>query len=461
MQFGTTAEDELVPEDFADDTPPSEQGLAQEEEAQGPLHAEEDEIDEWEDGGSDDGAAEELEIGAPDLTNTDEDKKNFGDAVMGSLVDPDFEPGFEDGASHSGEAGPNDHEGLGEIETDEATLPATADDGGAEGIGDGSESELDEDSLPEMDADAGGDFELHDLLDEMGFGTDEPWEVVPELSRGVALAAGATRDGQIVAAGSALVSIAPGTLGMKVRALGEPAFACAALGGHIILATRRGIELVDANLGAAGPCAPIVVVPRPDIVMIAVAGQRLWALAGSTLLKVELTSGAVEAVRDDVLAIAAAQGTLFVASVAQRGMIERLRGDDGAFEGVESAESTRRFLQRGATIAASSSGHLLLLLEGRGLLMRIGGPATLLTLENIVAATFRGQGEATRALLLVDRTGKRELVSATDDGALTTLLALDGPADGAPSSIVWDPTRELAVLATSQGLVGLRPRLKH
>lgn len=449
MRFGTTAEEDLVPEDFNDEIP-----LGEDDTAQGPLHPEEEEIEEWEDGGSDDGSADELEIGAPDLTNTDEDKRNFGDSVMGSTVDPDFEPGFDDRASN-GEPGPNDHEGLGEVDADDAVLPATADDGGAEGIGDGSESEIDEQGLPAMDADAGGDFELRDLLDEMGFGTDEPWEIVPELSRGVALAAAAARDGQIVAAGSAVVSIPPGTLALRVRALGEPAFACAALGGHIVLATQRGIEVVDATLGN-----PIVVVPRPDIAMIAVAAQRLWALAGSTLLKVELTSGAVETVRDDVLAIAAAQGTLFVASVAQRGTLERLRGDDGAFEVIDTAESTRRFLQRGATIAASSSGHLLLLLEGRGVLMKIGGPATLLTVENIVAATFRGQGDATRALLLVDRDAKRELVSATDDGVLTTLLELDSASDG-PLSIVWDPTRELAVLATSQGLVGLRPRLKH
>ena len=67
MQFGTTAEDDRVPEDFRDDAPLGD------DEAQGPLHAEEEDIDEWEDGGSEDAAADELEIGAPELTDTDEE----------------------------------------------------------------------------------------------------------------------------------------------------------------------------------------------------------------------------------------------------------------------------------------------------------------------------------------------------------------------------------------------------
>jgi len=85
----------------------------------------------------------------------------------------DAPPVFADEGNVGDETGPLDgHDNFGDN-----MLPATGDDGGAEGLSDGSESFLDEANVPAIDADAEGDFELTDLLAEMGFGSDEAWEI--------------------------------------------------------------------------------------------------------------------------------------------------------------------------------------------------------------------------------------------------------------------------------------------
>jgi hypothetical protein len=297
----------------------------------------------------------------------------------------------------------------------------------------------------------------------MGFGGAEPWETIPQIGREDSLACVCARDGTLFAAGSAVVVVERAEMSTRVRPLAEPAHGCAIASGALLLATRRGVETIDASLATA----PRVLLARGEVSSIAIAAEKGWALAGSTLLAFDIGTGAHEAVRDDVLAMAAAQGTLFLATAAELGRLERRRGHDGAFERIEAEPATRRFLQRGGSIAACSPSSLVLLHEGRCLIVRVGGEAKLLSRTDVVAATFRGESERADALVLAETTSGLEMVCVDANGVARSVVTVPQPTGagpgpgGAPYAIVWDPARELVVVAGPRGLVAMRPRLPH
>lgn len=405
--------------------------------------------------GVDDGASDDLDIGGIELAIDDSDRaRPYGDAAGIEVEDDEFVPAFEEGPQVATEEPflePHADDG------DDAP-PWTADDGGAEGIGDGSEAQIDESDLPAMDADAAGDFELTDLLEEMGFGGDEPWEIVPALSHDDALACVTARDGTIVVAGSAVVIVERGGASPRVRPLADVAHGCALVDDTVLLATRRGIERVDAS--SLGP--PRVVWARADVAQLAVAAAQPWVLAGSSLARLDLPSGACDIVKNGVFAIAAAQGTLFVASA---GRIERIRGQDGGFEALEIDDAAQGFLDHDTVIGACSSTGLVLMNGGRAMLVHASGASTLLSRPGVVAATFRGDGDAARALLLCTSTRGLEMVTVDTSGTARGVVDIESstaearPAE--PHALVWDPTREVVFVAGPAGLVCLRPRTKH
>ncbi|NUP04556.1 MAG: hypothetical protein HOW73_00665 [Polyangiaceae bacterium] len=445
--------DEPLGIDPDSDTPDTTPGKSHEEDPLGPREEDEEALEDDSDRSLEDAYSDDLDIGGVDIA--------FEEGALGKRVDDtagiehdvdDFAPSFDDGASEAGD------EPVSELATDDGVdlLPSTADDGGAEGIGDGSEAEVDEAALPAMDADAGGDFELNDLLEEMGFGGAEPWESVPQLSRDDALACVTSLDGLILAAGSAVVVVDRGALSPRVRPLASAAHGCALTSGGVVLATARGVE----TIAAAATSAPKVLFAQADVGAIAVAAATLWVLAGTRLFRVDPASGANKVVRDDVLTMSAAQGTLFVGTSSPVAALERLRGDDGAFEPLDCDAATEQLLEAGATIAASSPGHLVLVHEGRGLLVRVGGASLPLPRERIVAATFRGHTDA--ALLLLVRAGEGlEMVSIDAHGAEVSAVKVMSPASGDAYAIAWDATREIALIAGPQGLAAMRPRLQH
>lgn len=400
--------------------------------------------------GTDDAGSDHLDIGLHDVF--DEGQKGADDAAgIAQDAGDEFVPTFDD--FHGGGS---DDPIEDTTEHDDDALPATADDGGAEGIGDGSESEVDEAALPAMDADAGGDFELTDLLEEMGFGGEEPWETVPQLGRDVALACVRCREGMIAAAGSAAALLLDkGTLAPRVRRLTEGAFDCALSEEALVLATRRGIELLDVSLSSA----PRVIVERADIADVAVAAGQIWARAGSQLLRVDALTGHTEVVREDVTGVAAAQGTLFVTTAAKRGSLERLRGHDGAFEKIDVDGATREALGRGATIAACTPSVLVLVQEGSAQIVSVTGASTRLPCEGVVAATFRGLGGGAKPLVLARTERGMELMTFDAKGTPSSIATLEE----APGEwrVTWDASREIAVVVGPKGLIGLRPRLKH
>jgi len=415
-------------------------------------------------GGNDDAASEDLEIGEPDLALKDGHDVRptpHGDE-HGLISDPsdEFVPGFSDAPAEHGD---DPHPEIGHELEDDA-LPATADDGGAEGIGDGSESFVDEGALPAMDADAGGDFELPDLLEEMGFGGEGPWELLGTFTTDLRLSAVTCREGTLVAVGTAALVVDRGAAAPRVRALVEPAIGCAIADASVVLATRRGVELIDLPSSSSAR----VVLERPDVQAVAFASGQLWTLAGSTLLKVDLASGRAAPARDAVRSISAAQGTLFVLDESG---LSRLRGGDGAFEVLTLGDTARRFMGRDAVIAASSPSALLLMGEGRALVVAASGVSTPIQREGLLAGTFRaavgiGQGELATTLLVAEASdGGLDLLTTTGGGPATTLLHVGPERARADASerwgIAWGATREIAVVAGPNGLLSMRPRLEH
>jgi hypothetical protein len=254
-----------------------------------------------------------------------------------------------------------------------------------------------------------------------------------------------------------VVVIERGAIAPRVRAIPEPASACAWLDGHVALVTRRGLELIEAPYTGA----PTLLLERNDIGSVAFASGQLWVLSGSVLGRLEPTSAAYRAVREDVLALAAAHGTLFIASAAGRGGLERLRGHDGDFEPIDVDEATRAFIQRGASIAACTSSALVIEHEGRALLVDVGGRSTALAFDGVLAATYRGQGSQSRALLLATSGGRLQLHSLPAGGEPGVVGDLPIDAAAGAYGLAWDATRELLLVAGPHGLAGLRPRLKH
>ena len=424
------------------------------DEALGPSDDLGDDLDVTEDGNLDDAGADELDIGGVDFGFA-ERAPDDADAAGIAGSDEVFEPEFEDRAD-AGADEPHAEHPADELDD---VLPATPDDGGAEGIGDGSEAELDETHLPAMDADAGGDFELHDLLKEMGFGDAEPWEAVGAHAADDALSCVACERGVVVAAGSAVALMDQGATTPRLRPLVEPAHACALTGDWVVLATRRGVEVTDL----AKLSEPRVVLARPDVSAITLVGGTLWLLAGSSLMRLDVGTGAAELARDDVTSIGASGGTLYVGCASRGGRLERLRGDDGAFEGVRLEAAAMRALESGARLAAAAPGVVVLLGGGRCTLAFAEGRAVTVDVEDVVAAAVRASPPAARVLLLTHSDAALRLLEI-DEGGRTTAdvrLPVSAASGAAQHAVAWDAARELALVAGPHGLVALRPRLKH
>lgn len=425
-------------------------GDAELDDALGPSADLDDELDVLEGGGLDDAGAEDLDIGGMDGGFADREGDHDDSAGIAG-ADEAFEPDFQDRAEE------RDDEPQQELPTGEPeeALPWSADDGGAEGIGDGSEAEVDEASLPAMDADAGGDFELPDLLREMGFEEPEPWEPVASLAGDDALCSVVVAHGAMAAAGSAIVALERGATAPRLRPLVERANGCAIVGDQVALATRRGVELSEL----ARLPEPRVVLPRADLKAISAVGSRAWALAGSSLLRVDLASGAAELALAEVTSIAASEGTLYAATA--RGGLSRLRGEDGAFESLPVDETARRALEAGAQLVAAAAGVLALVGEGRCTLAFVDGRALTLDAEGVRAAAVRALPGEPRVLLVARGDAGARLVEVDITGRETGEAALPAAAAAEPCAAVWDPARELALIASAQGLYTLRPRVRH
>ena len=435
----------LTEDDLFDEAlPPSETA----DEAVGPDGSEEDEelYVRDEHVGTDDASAGDLDIG--ELIGEDH-PASHADGEEG-FGDDESEPAlFEEpsGALAESEALDSDQHDFGED-----ALPSSPDDGGAEGMSDGTEGELHEDQLPDLDADAEGELELDEMLRQLGFGGErgEAWVAAPAFGFDRPLASVVARDGSVAAAGEALVVIGKGEIAPRTRPLAEAALGCAWLGPRLLFASARGIHLAEGS----GP--DVLAIPLADVKALAVAASRPWALAGTMLYSIDERSGAAELARDDVTQIASSPSTLYV--VVDDGTEARvfaLRGQDGDWEVVGVALETREHLRRGASLVASAAGAVAAIDSTQVLVWRPGTTtSTSVRLDDVVAAAFCGDGPHAPLLL------------ATESGSLSLFeeargLSEVGTVPFTPLALTWDASRDLVFAAGPGGLVALGPRVKH
>lgn len=398
-------------------------------------------------GGSDDTSAADLDIGElgvdvvpvssldmeDGLSHDDEEPSLFDEAQGSLLADHRDEP---DAA----------HEDLHDL------LPSSPDDGGAEGMLDGTEGDVREDELPELDADAEGELELDEMLKQLGFASDgrEAWEVAPAFGFDRPLAAVVSHEGSVAAAGDALVVIGKGEIAPRARQLPEPATACAWLGPRVVFATLRSIHIAE------GSGADVAAIPLPAVTAVAVAAGRAWAVAGRTLYAIDDRTSAADIVRADVAQIASSSSTLYAVCLAGGGArLLSLRAQDRDWEELTVARELLDQLARGATLVASAAGAVAAIDRAASSVWRPGSPrSTPIPLEDIVAAVFCGDGPHAPLLL------------ATESGALSVFeekrgLVEVGSVPFAPRALAWDGTRDLAYVVGPGGLIALGPRVTH
>ncbi|MFO0550254.1 MAG: hypothetical protein U0271_17805 [Polyangiaceae bacterium] len=418
--------------------------------------------------GPEGGAGDDLDLPVLGGTNDDRDAADLdiglaideprdgSTAHDDALFEVDLGDAVHDFEDHGGPASADAFEPSAEwSDHDDNALPSTADDGGAEGFTEGNEVDVDENQLPELDSDSGEEFDDAAILAELGLGADEPWEAATEFTSDVPVHALAIGDGCVAAVGSAMLWLDRGASPPRVRKLAERAHGCTMLGSTVWIATKRGLEVVAAD-------GPRVVVARPDIVAIAAAAGSVFALAGTSLLRVDPTSGVASVVHDAALAMGASEGAVLVSSARRSGALERLRGQDGDFEPIETPATVAAALQSGGRIAACGPSDAIAVLQAQGaslLVLRHGRVQTL----DVAGAHAVAFHRASAVLIVADSAEGLALLHATADAVEAVTVARvhgRGP-DAAPSAIVWDPTREVAIVASSAGLTALRQRVRH
>lgn len=393
----------------------------------------------------DDRNAEDLEIGEPEVT----------DAAQTSH--PDDDRPIEIGESHvdfddHAQLGGDDGDDRLEQEPDEL-LPVTPDDGGAEGFsGEAADLLVDEGALPAMDAGEEGDFELHDLLGELGFGDGDAWEPLPSVGPDVALARVVVRERSLAAAGTALVT--DDAAGPRITTLTRFARDVALLPDMTaLLVTESGLERVRAGerhepLRLTG-----------DARRVAIAAERVFLLEGSRLATVDPVTGETRPVHEEVGSIGAAGGTLYFVARVPDGAgarLFRIRGQDGAVEALPEWGE----LPAEAQIAAACASAVALIHGAGALVVRAGVAPIRVAVPGIAAACFR---EKTMELIVaVVREHAIDVLVAELGGPLARVAQL--PRQGAaqaPVGLAWHDAGDCLLIAGPSGLTRLRPRLAH
>jgi hypothetical protein len=441
--------------------------------------------DEGDDGGLDDAAAGDLDVGAELDDDLDEE------ADGGPDEDVDVGP-LDEGLDvvgerlEPGDASEREADDLGIDVGEERDL----DDGGTEGTGENPEDQVDEAALPELDdgEDPRGDEILAEaLLAESDDGL-VPWGrvrvAVVEGSgaalpcrRVVALA------GRVAAAGEVLLLVEEGALGARRLPFGEGVVAVALAEEALVAVTARGQVLVSSDFGATAAALGAYRASVAAGVELAVTPGRFWLRTGTALACGTLPQKAPVPVRErGVLAIAASGSSLFALTLAGGAPgLERFRGDDEGRMEAPLPEPARRLVEgyKGELmLAATAGGKSLALADGRTVAVSRDGGASF-TLSDpgpVMALDFAGSGEDAALLGLVAREGSPSafLVSWDAKGEVTrigeaTIVDRETQAEPEPSekearprgSIVWDGAREVVWVGSPAGLVALGWPRRH
>lgn len=457
----------------------------------------------------DDATAADLEIGVE--IGGDDDDPTGGDepAEEGIDVGP-LDEGLLDEAddrapgSPVGKEGDEAHERHGPDDgfDDLDDLDDGDDDGGEEGTGEPIEDEVNDEDLPELDADEGGDFEGEDLIAELQDHALEdrlpPWDPTRWVARegaggAVPCCAVAVDRARVVAAGDVLLIVDEGAHAARRAGATAGGVSLAIADATIFVATARGGLLAIPD--SAGPSAVASWRARRGPIELAATPGRLWIRSSDSLWRIptpvdngpylQAPVGAAPAdaaapasIRDrGIRAITVSGGALIALTVdAASASIERKRGDD---EGWQVTPLTGDALEaargEGARIAATAGGLALCIADpARDLCVSRDGGATFLAaqLRGVVAVAFAGDDPAAPLLAVLDVEEGAYVAQVPSSGHPTlvaeiTAAGSDDPEvseDSAPlgaAAIAWDAAREVAWIASRAGLLALGRARKH
>lgn len=386
--------------------------------------------------------------------------------------------------------GDSDHDGMSDEDHEDSDIDDDGfndDDGGAEGTGEAIEDEIEEDELPELDADEQGDYEEDVLADlllmEATEGGLPPWEAMSwEIAEGagapVPCSALAIAAGRIVAAGDVVLIVDEGAHAVHKTSFGSGAVSVAVNEDMIVLGTRRGGLLVmPTGASSASPLAGWRSSSAP--IDLAATPGRVWIRSGETLWSMSTPTTPPVLTRDrGVLAIASTGATLVALTRTSEGFaLERLRGDDEGWQVTPLGTPERALLEAGSVkMAVAAGGRRIALGAKEGI--RLSSDAALsfhsIALPGTIAMAFAGDDERAPLLSLVANEGDSTacMVQIPVEGAPARLISLGGasPAQAAlpsdnpafgPAAIAWDAARDLAWIACRAGLLAIGRARKH
>ena len=328
-------------------------------------------------------------------------------------------------------------------------------DRGLEGFADAEEEELDESALPAMDADTDGDFELADLLEELGFGKTGLWEVETVFGEAGALCAlHVAPEEMLLAAGDSLVTISLAGI-VRVRPLAHKLDQLASVAGLSVGSGANG--LVRLELGSEGPTFTTILEQPADQLVIA-AGQvvarvrdRIYTLPASGSEPILRLSG--------VRSLAAHTAGLWVTTEGGKLLFSEA-GFDSLREVALDAQAEQA-LEQGATLLACSTAACLLLVGSK--LLRVSQAS-----ESAIVGLREDSLQQTLAACPVEAHGVEFLVACSHtqggelsaphftSGELEALVRLEATGQSGPVALGWDPSLRRAFVAGPFGLLTVR-----
>ena len=407
--------------------------------------------------------AGDLAIG--DLPFVDDDRGARAGDLNGMAVDDDR----DDDLSHL-ESGALGDLGI-DVDVDDLSIEegprSSADDGGIEGTSEDIDGEIDEQNLPELDADEDGSFDLDDLMRELraeGLGHESSsasWIAQEALAVPGSFRCVAVEGGRVVAGGTVLVVLEPGSDSPRRHPLQREATSVLPGAAGAIVGSVNGAAFV-----APGETLSLFESELP-VHALASSGGRTWALAGDTLWQIQSPPASASLVRRGVSAVAALPEAMVV--ITADGHLARFRGDDGAWAETPLAVAAKSIVARCAPRIALGAAGRALAITGAGEVFasRDGGVSGgVIEIDDLAAATFGAGPEPLlyvavwlpEALVIhsIDSRGR-----ASVEGRVALSEAAPQPTSSPDVALAWDETRERLFVAMPSGLVAIGPRRTH
>ncbi len=461
-------EEDLLPLPITQENPSKDELLGLEEHADD-VNASRDDADLDLDGAD----PERSEHASHDLTDVHADVMTFDDSAAAEadsarsqteLELPEDDAHFEDVPRRRGRVVKDDEprhderalEMFGEDERafDDADVGNARIDRGVEGVL-GEEVAIDEASLPAMDADTGGEFELTDLLSELGFGATRDFVVAGVHDVGPVTTVAVGPRGFCAGGASAVFFEGPGSV--EVRRWPRPVTRVERAEDGFIVVDTNAVSHVGLTEGSARTATTRMEGPVDQLVMV---GDQLIVRIGSEVSHLK-PSGERTTLFRDVASIGASSSTLLAATL--HGSLKTRRGHEGAITEHRLDGVAASAFAANAQIAACGPKQCLVRAEGNVLWVRPGHATQTLSVPEglcISAACAAGLGfdflvvleDAARTLLAAPHAASAELQILAD---------LHASFAGGVSAICWDEPSQEAIVAGASGVGRVRALAPH